>query len=37
MITALLPALIFGLIFGVLGLHWAKQERKERLARRRDW
>ena len=35
MIITLLPAAIFGLIVGILGLRWAKQERDENQARRR--
>ena len=35
MMRALVPVIIFGLIFGVLGLRWAKQEREESRERRR--
>jgi len=34
MIKALVPVIIFGLIFGVLGFRWANQEREEDRARR---
>ena len=33
MIKALMPVIIFGLVFGVLGFRWAKQEREETRAR----
>ena len=36
MIMMLLPAAIFSLIFGILGLRWARQEREEWRAKHPD-
>ena len=34
MMRALMPAIIFCMIYGVLGIRWARQEREENRARR---
>ena len=37
MLRTLMPLIIFCLIYGILGMRWAKQEREEWRRKHPDW